>query len=118
MSLLFLLVVHQVAPCPVPPSHPLEDLQQAVQRDRDASGAIERALTCRQGGGSDCTAEVTQCTATLVANAALEKNFDEAPYLADLETPYRGESFTMKLRCWPWQVRGRVAIRPATSIMR
>src|SRR5437879_2016767 len=99
MSLLFLLVVHQIAPCPVPPVHPLEELQQAVQRDRDAAGAIDRALTCRQTGGSDCASEVTQCTALLVANATAEKAFDEAPYLVDLETSYRGESFTPS-RIW------------------
>ena len=76
MSLLFLLVFHQAAPCPVPPAHSLEALQQAVERDRELVTAIDRTLTCRQGG-TDCAADVAQCTTTLKTTTETERTFDE-----------------------------------------
>ena len=98
MSPFLLLVLHQVAPCPVPSIHPLEALQQAAQRDRELVNVLERTLGCRQGSG-DCAAQVSQCTTTLAASAQADIGFDEAPYIADLESRYQGESFTAS-RIW------------------
>lgn len=98
MSLLLLMVLNQATPCPVPPVHPLESLQAAVERDRTLVAALEKSLTCRQGGG-DCTADVTQCTTVLKGASESERAFDEAAYVQDLETPYQGEVFT-KSRIW------------------
>src|SRR4051812_12477504 len=98
MSLVLLFVLAQAAPCPVPPVHPPEGLQSAAQRDRELVAALERSLTCRQNGG-DCAADVTQCSTVLKSSLEAERTFDEAPYLQDLETSYRGESFTPS-RIW------------------
>ena len=98
MSLILLMVLNQATPCPVPPVHPLESLQAAVERDRNLVATLEKSLTCRQNGG-DCTADVTSCTNVLKGASEPEKAFDESAYMQDLETPYQGEVFN-KSRIW------------------
>ncbi|MFZ5440378.1 MAG: hypothetical protein ACOZQL_10235, partial [Myxococcota bacterium] len=98
MSVLLLLVLNQLPTCPVPSTHPLEPIQQAAQRDGERVLVLENALACRQSG-APCEAELAQCTATFAQSRAPEEAYDEAPWLADLETPYAGETFA-RTRIW------------------
>src|SRR6185295_5041826 len=106
MSLLLLLVLAQEPrPCAAPVTHSLDPLLLAARADGERVLAVEKALNCREAGGP-CATEVKQCTRELVAGSA-KGGFDEAPYLKDLDTPYRGETFP-QTRIW-------VAAKPLAS---
>ena len=92
-ALLLALVLQQSPACPTPSIHPLEALQAVAQRDGARVLAIEAALTCAQSGAA-CTTEFEACTLAIPSEP-----FYDALYIADLDTPYRGEAFE-KSRLW------------------